>query len=105
MWKSRNAPGTDEVRKKGRCEQAFVIAAEDMQKLGNDFTDGGAMLSHPLVMCQVSLLVDPPSCLDLARAYVDAVHPTTRFDVAVKQTGSSKNFCQSAFTATGSPVH
>jgi hypothetical protein len=56
-------------------------------------------------MCQVSLLVDPPSCLDLARAYVDAVHPTTRFDVAVKQTGSSKNFCQSAFTATGSPVH
>jgi hypothetical protein len=101
MFKAQSAAGASEVRRKGRCEQAYVITGEDMGKLGADFSDAASPTGRALVMCQVTFLMEPPSCEELARTYADTVHPPKRFDVIVKKASGTKTVCQETFERDG----
>jgi hypothetical protein len=104
MYKAQSAPGASEVRKAGNCDQAFVVAGDDVATLARDATDSGVRHAPILVTCQVGVFWEAPACELLARTYVDAAHPKQRFVVNVKKTGSLGSACQETFEADGSPV-
>jgi len=107
MYKAQNAPGAKAVWKAGNCDQAYVINSEDIAKIGSDLTDGGSAglgsLSDvpALVTCQVGLFWSPPTCDHLATTYVNAAHPTGRFQVEVRKLGELRPVCTTLYESDG----
>jgi hypothetical protein len=101
MYRAQSAPGAKEVRKAGNCDQAFVIAGDDMAKITKDVSDADAKHVPALITCQVGVFWSPPTCELLAETYVAAVHPKSRFMVNVKKVGAIGDVCRTVFEADG----
>ncbi len=96
------APGAEAVKKAGHCSAASVV---DGARLVDLVADGGpgarAKLDLDFVICILPIGGPSPSCDDLADAYVDAVHPTRRFNVQAKHIGGDGVVCGQYYTARG----
>ncbi len=96
-----NAPGTAEVRAAG-CDTAMVMS---MDKLLAMFDAAGAppgKTPTAIVSCVMNAGKTPPTCDEVARAYVGAVpSPTGPFTVTVQVTGILKSQCQKLYDQSG----
>ena len=111
IQEAQNAPGAKEVAKQGGCQQALVIDTEQMAELVESLQpDAGArnglrgLQEKTMITCQVGFARTPPTCEQIARIYVDAVHPKAAFRVTVQQQGSTKRACERSYDETGAAL-
>lgn len=101
--KGLKAPGTPELRALG-CDQAMVVEMKDFAVVMSDL-DAGDMSSVPndlLVTCQGKAFSDPPTCDEVAAAYVSAVGtPASNFYVTVTRQGDGKPTCEQRYDPRG----
>jgi hypothetical protein len=94
-----SSPGAKAVGKAGKCQNASVVASEDI----GDISDAGP-LDMDFVICILPAMGDEPSCDDLASTYVDAAHPTRKFMIEVKHLTKSKMTCQRTYDPVGTLI-
>jgi hypothetical protein len=92
---AQNAPGAKEVRALG-CDQAMAMDVDRMQQILDERLD--AAPSKPssfsmMVVCQVGVFAkSPPSCDDVARAYLSAApKPARGFAANVQRNGGGNH--------------
>ena len=104
---AQNAPGAREIQKAG-CSQGLVFDMEKMGELTRMVVgDGSAEKSGigTMVLCQVNVLVSPPTCEDVKHAYLAAVPaPSAPFLVQVQRMAEAKPRCATLYNARGEPL-
>ena len=96
-----NAPGTAEMRAAG-CDVAMVM---DMAKVSPTLFDGGHSTDGSpdiMVECTVSAGRTPPSCDDVAQAYVKGAGPARdEFSAEVQIQGKNQPSCEKYYDSSG----
>ena len=109
VTEAQNAPGAREIRAAG-CAQGTVMSLDRWAKLyakidADASTAPPALVAQVLVACTAPLLRTPPSCEDIARAYLAAVPaPTGNFLVQVTVPGDRHPRCSRIYAPDGTFV-
>jgi hypothetical protein len=96
-----NAPGSAEVRAAG-CDVAMIM---DMAKVSPTLFDGGHSTDGSpdiMVECTVSAGRTPPSCDDVAHAYISGVGAARdEFSTEVQVSGKNQPSCEKYYDSSG----